>query len=61
MAEWIGLAAEWLAPIYQEIKKGIFARGYVQVDETPIRLKRQLAIGSVVLRKIKSYFLMLRI
>jgi transposase len=37
MAEWMGLAAEWLAPIYQEIKKGVFAHGYVQVDETPIR------------------------
>jgi hypothetical protein len=37
MAEWMGLAAEWLAPIYREIKKGVFARGSVQVDETPIR------------------------
>src|SRR5450755_3908864 len=25
MAEWMGLAAEWLAPIYHEIKKGVFA------------------------------------
>jgi transposase len=37
MAEWVGLAAEWLKPIYREIKKSVFAEGYVQVDETPIR------------------------
>ncbi len=37
MAEWVGLAAEWLAPIYREIRQGVFAGGYVQVDETPIR------------------------
>lgn len=37
MAEWVGLAAEWLAPIYDEIKKGVLEGGYVQVDETPIR------------------------
>jgi transposase len=37
MAQWMGLAAEWLAPIYREIKKGVFSGGYVQVDETPIR------------------------
>lgn len=43
MAEWVGLAAEWLAPIYHEIQKGIFAHGYVQIDETPVRY---LAPGS---------------
>jgi hypothetical protein len=37
MAEWMGHAAEWLAPIFREIKKGVFESGYVQVDETPIR------------------------
>jgi len=37
MAEWVGLAAEWLQPIYQQIRQGVFAGGYVQVDETPIR------------------------
>jgi transposase len=36
MAEWVGLAAEWLKPIYQEIKQGVLSEGYVQVDETPI-------------------------
>jgi transposase len=37
MAEWMGLAADWLKPIYQEIRGEVLARGYVQVDETPIR------------------------
>jgi transposase len=37
LAEWVGLGAEWLKPVYDEIKKGVFADGYVQVDETPIR------------------------
>ena len=37
LAAWIGLAAEWLQPIYREIQKGVLSGGYVQVDETPIR------------------------
>ena len=37
LAEWVGLAADWLQAIYNEINKEVFARGYVQVDETPIR------------------------
>src|SRR6202047_3676184 len=37
MARWVQLAADWLNPIYQEIKSGIMAGGYVQVDETPIK------------------------
>jgi transposase len=37
MAEWVGLAAEWLQPIYQHIRQGVLDDGYVQVDETPIR------------------------
>ena len=36
MARWVGLAAEWLKPIYEEIRTGVLAGGYVQVDETPI-------------------------
>jgi len=36
-AEWIGLAADWLRPIYDHLRGTILARGYVQVDETPIR------------------------
>jgi transposase len=37
MAEWVGLAAEWLTPIYHQIRADILEHGYVQVDETPIR------------------------
>ncbi|MEI6715942.1 MAG: IS66 family transposase [Verrucomicrobiota bacterium] len=37
MARWVGLAADWLRPIYDEIRNGVFEKGYVQVDETPIR------------------------
>jgi transposase len=36
MAQWLGLAAHWLKPIYQLIHEGVLAHGYVQVDETPI-------------------------
>jgi transposase len=37
MARWVGLAADWLRPIYQQIRTGVMAGGYIQVDETPIR------------------------
>jgi len=37
MAEWVGLAADWLKPIYDAIRGEVFSRGYVQIDETPIR------------------------
>ncbi len=37
MAEWVGLAAEWLQPIYQQIRQEVVSSGYLQVDETPIR------------------------
>ena len=36
MARWVGLAADWLRPIYDLILTGVMAGGYVQVDETPI-------------------------
>jgi len=36
MAAWMGLAADWLKPIYHEIRTGVMAGGYVQIDETPI-------------------------
>ncbi|WP_407073023.1 IS66 family transposase [Prosthecobacter sp.] len=35
-ARWLGLAADWLRPIYEHIHTGVMAGGYVQVDETPI-------------------------
>ena len=36
LARWVELAADWLRPIYQNIRTGVMAGGYVQVDETPI-------------------------
>lgn len=36
MARWVGLAADWLRPIYEHIRTGVLADGYVQIDETPI-------------------------
>jgi transposase len=36
LARWIELAADWLRPIYDEIRTGVMAGGYVQIDETPI-------------------------
>jgi transposase len=37
LARWMELAADWLKPIYQCIRRGVMAGGYVQVDETPVR------------------------
>ena len=36
LARWVTLAADWLKPIYEQIRTGVMAGGYVQVDETPI-------------------------
>ena len=36
LARWMGLAADWLKPIYEAIRTGVMAGGYVQVDETPV-------------------------
>lgn len=36
LARWIGLAAQWLTPIYEQIRTGVMAGGYVQIDETPV-------------------------
>jgi transposase len=37
LAQWTGVGADWLQPIYQAILAGVMSAGYVQVDETPIR------------------------
>ncbi len=37
MVRWVELAADWLEPIYKEIRREVFSKGYVQVDETPVR------------------------
>jgi transposase len=34
LARWVALAADWLKPIYEQIRTGVMAGGYVQVDET---------------------------
>jgi transposase len=36
LARWVELCADWLKPIYQEVRAGVFAKGYAQVDETPV-------------------------
>ncbi len=36
LARWVELGADWLQPIYEQIRTGAMAGGYVQVDETPI-------------------------
>lgn len=37
MADWIGITAQWLEPIYRQMKAGLLTGGYVQADETPVR------------------------
>jgi len=34
---WVEAAADWLSPIYREMKAALQARDYLQVDETPVR------------------------
>jgi transposase len=34
---WVEAAADWLGPIYREMKAGLLAQNYLQADETPIR------------------------
>jgi transposase len=36
LARWVELAAEWLQPIYEQIRTVVLTGGYVQVDETPV-------------------------
>jgi hypothetical protein len=42
LARWVELGADWLQPIYEQIRTGAMAGGYVQVEETPIEY---LALG----------------
>jgi transposase len=37
LCEWVGQAAFWLRPIYEEIRRDVLSEGYAQIDETPIR------------------------
>ena len=36
LARWAELCADWLQPIYEQIRTGVMAGGYAQVDETPV-------------------------
>ena len=36
LARWVELCADWLRPIYEQIRTGVMAGGYIQVDETPV-------------------------
>jgi len=36
LAGWVELAADWLQLVYEHIRTGVLAGGYVQVDETPV-------------------------
>ena len=36
LARWVELAADWLQPIYENVRTGVMAGGSVQVDETPV-------------------------
>ena len=36
LARWVALSADWLQPIYEQIRTGVMAGGYVQIDETPV-------------------------
>jgi transposase len=36
LARWVELSAEWLRPVYEQIRTGVMSGGYVQVDETPV-------------------------
>jgi len=35
LARWMGMVADWLKPVYQCIRTGVMAGGYVQVDDYP--------------------------
>jgi transposase len=37
LAGWIDLVADWMQPIYGHLRSDVFAQGYVQIDETPVR------------------------
>ena len=37
MGGWVAEVADWLTPIYREMKTGLLAGTYLQADETPIR------------------------
>ena len=37
LARWVELAADWLRPVCEAMRRDVLSGGYVQVDETPVR------------------------
>ena len=56
MARWMGLAADWLRPIYEQIRTGVMAGGYLQIDETRVRYLSPgiLARGEIAKRTVRT-------
>lgn len=46
MADWMGITAEWLRPIYRLIGEGVRSGGYMQIDETPVKYLQSEEGGS---------------
>ncbi|MDQ3049142.1 MAG: IS66 family transposase, partial [Bacteroidota bacterium] len=38
MSDWVGAASDLIAPLYDVLKKEVLSSGYVQADETPIKV-----------------------
>lgn len=38
MADWVRIAADWAEPIYKLMHREVLASGYVQCDETPVKV-----------------------
>lgn len=36
LTRWMELVSDWLKPVYEQIRTGVMAGGYAQVDETPV-------------------------
>lgn len=41
MSDWVRVVADWLKPIYNHLREDLRTGGYLQIDETPIRYRRQ--------------------
>lgn len=37
MSDWVAVVADWLGPIYRQLREEVRQGGYLQVDETPVR------------------------
>jgi len=40
MCDWVGKVADWLSPIYRQMRSALTSSGYLQIDETPVRYCR---------------------